>query len=87
MIKWINWLAKINLIWLFAFTMPFMVVLMFIFRFTPQIQFQLVTLAALFYLTVALLHHYKEKTLTKELMIEYVLMAALALIILQGLLI
>lgn len=78
-------LKKLNLIWILALSTPAFFVALFIFRFSSTIQFRIFTLAALVYLGVALLHHYKDKTLTLEIIIEYILIAVLALLILQGL--
>lgn len=78
-------LKKANLIWVLTLFIPVFLVALFIFRFSPQTQFQIFVLAALVYLAVALIHHYKDKTLTLEIIIEYILIAALALLILQGL--
>lgn len=76
---------KINLIWALALSTPIFLVLLFIFRFSPATQFQIFVLATLVYLAVTLIHHYKDKTLALEIIIEYILIAALALLILQGL--
>jgi hypothetical protein len=80
-------ILKLNPLWVMTATAPFFIIVLFIFRFMPKIQFQILTLASLTYLTLAILHHLRDKTLTLELVIEYVLIAALALIVLQGLLI
>lgn len=48
---------------------------------SSRIQFKVVVLAALVYLTVASWYHFKDKTLTFEIMIEYILIAALALVL------
>jgi hypothetical protein len=53
----------------------------------PKLQLQLVVLAAISYIVVALVHHYHEKSLTIEVIIEYALIAALAIILLSGFLI
>lgn len=76
---------KLNLIWILILSTPIFLVALFIFRFSSSIQFQIFVLAALLYLAVAIIHHYRDKTLTLEITIEYVLIAALALLILQGL--
>jgi hypothetical protein len=66
---------------------PLFISLLIFFRYSPKLQFQILTLAALIYFIFALLHHNKDKTLTWEIIIEYALIAALALIILGGLLV
>lgn len=79
-------LQNIKLVWVFTITMPAFMAALFIARFNHQIQFQIFILATGVYLLTALLHHFRDKTLTLEIIIEYVLIAALALVILQGLL-
>lgn len=78
---------KINLNWLFLITTPIFVLSLLVFRSSSQILLQIMAFAAIVYLTIASLHHLKDKTLTLEIIIEYILIAALALIFLQGLLI
>lgn len=78
-------LKKINLVWVMVFSTPLFLAALFIFRYTPTTQFEIFSLAATTYLIVALIHHYRDKTLTLEIIIEYFLIAALALLILQGL--
>ncbi|KKR80446.1 MAG: hypothetical protein UU73_C0001G0216 [Candidatus Daviesbacteria bacterium GW2011_GWA1_41_61] len=79
-------IPEIDLMTVIFFTVPIFIFTLFAYRFSPQIQFQIFTLAAIIYVIVALVHHHKDKSLTLEIIIEYVLIAALALIILQGLL-
>lgn len=55
-------------------------------QYIPQIQFLAVTILVMFYLLWAMVHHFIDKTLTLEIMIEYVLTALLALIVLYGIL-
>ena len=71
---------------IFIFITPFLITALFLTRFSPPLQFKILILAALTYLLLAVLHHLKDKTLTLELMIEYILIAALATIVMQGLL-
>lgn len=80
-----SFVKKLNLIWILILSTPIFLVALFIFRFSSSIQFQIFALAALLYLVVAIIHHFRDKTLTLEITIEYVLIAALALLILQGL--
>ena len=54
---------------------------------SPKVQFQIFVALAIAYLTWSLLHHSLDKSLTLEVVIEYVLTALLALVILYGLLI
>lgn len=53
----------------------------------PKVQFQILTTSTLIYLTWALLHHGINKSLKLEVVIEYILTALLAIVILYGLLI
>ncbi len=46
-----------------------------------NIQFKILILTALFYLVFTTLYHLKDKTLTFEIVIEYILLAALTLVI------
>lgn len=85
--KKITVLMKINLIWVVIISAPVFMAALYLFRLSSKLQFQILVLASLVYLITALLHHYKDKTLTLEIIIEYVLIAALALLILQGLMI
>lgn len=55
-------------------------------QYLPQVQFLVVTVLVMFYLMWALVHHFADKTLTLEVMIEYVLTALLALVVLYGIL-
>ncbi len=59
-------------------------VFIFLLRDQPKMQFEVVVGAAISYVTVALLHHHIDKSLTLETFIEYILIAALAIVILQG---
>lgn len=77
-------LTKLNLIWVFVFSIPLFAFTLFFYRFVPKMQFFVFLAAALLYLAVALFHHFRQKSLTLEIIIEYILMAVLALIILQG---
>lgn len=76
-----NLKVKFNFIWLLFFAAPLLTVALFIFRNSSGIQFKILILAALLYLAATTLHHMKDKTLTFEILIEYILIAALALII------
>ena len=72
--------------WLFILTVPAFMALLFFFRFSPVLQFETLILASLLYMSAALLHHWRDKTLTVEIILEYALIAVLALIIFGGLL-
>lgn len=72
---------RFNFIWLLIFTTPIFLVALVVSRNSSATQFKILILAALLYITAATLHHLKDKTLTFEILIEYILIAALALII------
>lgn len=73
--------------WIVVLSTPVFLYLLFIFRYYPSLQFQMLTLAAIIYIVLAVAHHLKKKNLTLGIVIEYVLIASLALIALQSLLI
>lgn len=50
----------------------------------PQVQFLVVLCLVFSYLTWALLYHKLDKTLTLEVMLEYILTALLALVVAYG---
>lgn len=58
--------------------------LLFLFPNQPKLQFQIITGATMVYVSLALLHHFFDKSLTLEIFIEYILIASLVIIILQG---
>ncbi|MDO8486488.1 MAG: hypothetical protein Q7S77_02230 [Candidatus Staskawiczbacteria bacterium] len=80
-------LLKINTMWVSILSIPFFVGLLIIFRFSPERQLQVLITASIVYVATAILHHFQDKTLTMEIIIEYILIAVLALLLLQGLLI
>lgn len=53
----------------------------------PSLVFSIFSMLGIIYLSWAFLHHFLDKSLTLEVMIEYVLTAALALVILYSLLV
>lgn len=76
----------LNLIWVFVLTVPVFFAGIFIFGATSELQFEILYIAVLFYISVALIHHYLDKTLKLEVVIEYLMVATLALVILKSLL-
>lgn len=80
-------LRKINLTWVLFFSVPLFLIIFLRYRHSPYLIFLLLTLATLIYLLVSLLHHLKDKTIRTEVILEYFLIALLALIIFQGLVI
>ncbi|MFH0937203.1 MAG: hypothetical protein V1808_02835 [Candidatus Daviesbacteria bacterium] len=83
----LNLLRNLNIFLVLVLITPILIIILFLLRFTPQAQFQILLVSALIYLSLAILHHYKDRTLTLEIIIEYILIAILALLILQGLII
>lgn len=77
---------SLNLTWALLLSAPVFIYGLFIHRYSPKNVFAILSLAALLYLLVALSHHLKDRTLTLEVWVEYLLIAALALVIIQGLL-
>lgn len=73
--------------WLILISIPVFLVAMVVFRAAPANQFRAVLGLCALYLGGAILHHWQDKSLTLELIIEYVLMAGLVLLIFQGLMI
>ncbi len=77
-------LLRFNFIHSYLFLSAVFLVLIFVFRNQPRLQFEIVVASAISYVSVALLHHHVDKSLTFETTIEYILIAVLAIIILQG---
>lgn len=75
---------RFSLLLILVFSTPVFLLALWYFRGHPSLQFQVLTIAALIYVILALLHHLKSKYLTLEILIEYILIAALALVILQS---
>ncbi len=73
---------------------PFFILLSSILAFSAVLKFQgftfvqfvILTILSVLYLSFALTHHFFDKSLSFEIMLEYVLTVLLALIILYGLL-
>lgn len=86
MIHWFS-LKKLNLTAIFFLTIPIFLITLFWLRFSPQKQFITFSIATLVYLIFALIHHFREKTLILEIVVEYILIAILALIVVQSFLI
>lgn len=74
-------LKRLNFVWLLIFITPLLLTILVAFRNSSGTQFRILILAALLYLTATTFHHMKDKTLTFEILIEYILIAALALVI------
>lgn len=61
-----------------------LILLSFFFRSINPYQYQIIFLAVVVYLTTSLLHHYYDKSLTFEILLEYILIGALAFLIIFG---
>ena len=51
------------------------------FRSMPYLQMQVISMAAITYLSLAVIHHLKDKSLHMDLILEYVLIAILILVL------
>ncbi|EKD90364.1 MAG: hypothetical protein ACD_31C00007G0003 [uncultured bacterium] len=60
------------------------IILSFVFRSSPVIQFGILMSVLLLYVSLALIHHTRSKNLTIVTMLEYILIATLAIVILTG---
>lgn len=80
-----NKLLKLDLSLIIILSLPIFILIILVSKSFPKITFLMVSLAVLLYLVVAIFHHLKDKSLKLEIVIEYILIAALALIIFQGL--
>lgn len=80
-------LIKMDLGYLMLLTAPFFILFVYLFRYSTFLQFEVLSLAALVYLIIGIAHHYHKRTLSLEIIVEYVLISGLVLIILQGFLI
>ena len=63
-----------------------LILLSFLLPHTGNIQLEISALAIVSYVSFSMVHHYLDKTLTFETMIEYILVATLALILSVGVL-
>lgn len=80
-------LPKVSLIWMFLFLVPIFILVILVFETDSLTKLSVLTIAAFLYITIALLHHHQEKSLRLEVIVEYVLIAILALIVILGILI
>ncbi len=79
--------AHLNWFWLLVMVTPIAMYFLVKYRYSSALVFEALVMTIVAYLGMALLHHYAHKNLTLEIGLEYVLTAALAIIILQSLLI
>lgn len=58
--------------------------IMFYFKSNPNIQIQIVISSAIIYVAMALFTHHYDKSLTFEIIVEYILLALLVVVLLSG---
>ncbi|KKQ67280.1 MAG: hypothetical protein US86_C0001G0207 [Candidatus Daviesbacteria bacterium GW2011_GWA2_38_24] len=78
---------KLDLMHLFLVFSIIAFAALLIFKQNTLLKINIVALTSIIYLSMALVHHYKDKTLTLEVIIEYVLIALLAIVVVSGFLI
>ncbi len=61
-----------------------MIVTSFFYRNKNIYQYEIIFISVLFYLTSSIIHHYFDKSLTFEILLEYILIGALAFLIIFG---
>lgn len=76
-------MKKLNI--LFILTIPVFAAALYWFRFSSSTEFVIFSVASVVYLIMALIHHFRTKTLILEIVIEYILIAILALVVIQSL--
>lgn len=59
---------------------------LFLFQHNSTIQLQIMSILSVIYLFWALVHHYLDKSLTVEIVVEYVLIASLVIVVLSSIL-
>lgn len=57
---------------------------MFYFKDSQKIQLEIIIASAIIYVAMALAHHHFDKSLTFEIIVEYILLALLVIILLSG---
>lgn len=60
------------------------IILSFLYKSQPVVQFGILMIVLLLYVSFALIHHSRNKDLTIVIMLEYILIATLAIVILTG---
>lgn len=75
---------RISFSLIFVTFLPIFVAALSYFYGLTKVQFGVVVMAALLYLILAMLHHYRDKTLTFDTMVEYVIVAIVIFIVLVG---
>ncbi len=75
---------KINAFFLLIPLSLGIIILSFIFRSKTTIQLELIFSVTVIYMSLALIYHYFDKSLTLETIIEYILIAVLVIVIFIG---
>lgn len=78
-------IKRLNLIWLVMLSVPLFLTALYLARFSPRIQLEIFIGAVLTYLITAIIHHQLDKSLTLEIVVEYILIAILTLVVFQSL--
>lgn len=78
-------IPKFSWIFLLYLLTPIFIITFINYRFSSRVSLMVLLGMVMVYLLTALLHHYHHQTFRLEIIIEYVLIAALALIIFAGL--
>lgn len=78
---------KIDAFVCFLFLSLLLVFLSFLFKGQSLLQTELVIGAVIAYIGFCLVHHYLDKSLTKEIVLEYILVATLITVIMVGVLV
>lgn len=80
-------LKKINLMYIFSLSAPIFAYLIYLNRHSGNRQLNILACFTLLYLILACLHHLKDKSLTLEVFLEYLLIAGLSLVVVHSYLI
>lgn len=71
-----------NLNYIFLIVVAILILLTIFFKDQPGLQFQILVTGAILYVSMALAYHHLDKSLTFEVLLEYILIGSLAIIIL-----
>jgi hypothetical protein len=77
-------LYKFSPMWAFVTSVPFFLLLLYAVRNSSMSVLTVLSIVCIVYLTIALIHHYLDRTLHFEVIVEYVLLALLSLVVLQS---
>ncbi len=78
-------IVQYNLLsYIFLATSVCLIIASFLFKQCSVYQYQIIFLAVVLYLASSLIHHYLDKSLTFEIGLEYILIGALAFLLVFG---